>query len=69
MGKTFADMSEHERRMNRERIRRGWPADYEADEHDRQTPESIARDREHREAARQREIERAARRRGLKGRN
>ncbi len=67
MGKTFADMSEHERRVNRQRIKHGLPADYEADKHGHQTLESRERDRERREATTRRASEAIARRRGLKG--
>jgi hypothetical protein len=67
MAKTFSDMSEHERRVNRQRIKHGLPADYEADKHGHQTPESRERDRKRGELATRRAIETAARRRGLKG--
>ena len=67
MAKTFSEMSEHERRVNRQRIKHGLPADYEADERGLQTPESRERDRARAEARTRREIETAARKRGLKG--
>ncbi len=67
MAKTFSDMSEHERQVNRQRIKHGLPADYEADQQGHQTPESRERDRKRGEAATRRAIETAARRRGLKG--
>ena len=67
MAKTFSDMSEHERRVNRQRIKHGFPADYEADERGIQTLESRERDRERREATTRRASEAIARRRGLKG--
>ena len=67
MAKTFSDMSEHERQVNRQRIKHGLPADYEADERGIQTPESRERDRERREATTRRASEAISRRRGLKG--
>ncbi|MDA8250612.1 MAG: hypothetical protein M0Z28_15760 [Rhodospirillales bacterium] len=67
MGKPFSEMSEHERQVNRQRIKHGLPADYEADERGIQTPESRERDRERREATTRRASEAIARRRGLKG--
>ena len=67
MAKTFSEMSEHERRVNRQRIKHGLPADYEAGQRGHQTPESRERDRERGEDAARRAVATAARRRGLKG--
>jgi hypothetical protein len=67
LGKTFAEMSELERRENRARIRHGKAADFEADASGQQTPESRARDRHRAEQATKNEVATAARRRGFTG--
>jgi hypothetical protein len=60
--KHAAAMSQHELAMNRARVRRGEPPDYEADDFGRQTPASRQRDAERREAGRQRIEARIAKR-------
>ncbi|WP_287994680.1 hypothetical protein [Acidiphilium sp.] len=65
MTKTFSQMSEAERQANRQRIARGWPADWEADDSGKQTPESSARDAARAAEVKKKELQKIARQFGF----